>query len=366
MGVEGLSNLQRAASTLHSHLVSRGVPAVGNGAVGSPHWFGTGLRPSIFVLGARDSGADAVGDFVLAQPGACGGATRLFDDDLRYVSGLSTAVARFKRKTNVLMARNASDARQPFLNRRISSFSCSLFVDTSNYLHSRWAPLRVHSILRVDRARFRFIVVLRDPTERAVRHWRSLQASAVRAPVRYVVQRGVAESAALKLNDLNIYLNGSSFLKKVKQEVAKLHKCFEDQRVAHKSESAIGITPAQWVVCTTLACNWFECIVGTGLYAPQLRGWLQYFGHEQFLIFEARQLHSKPTEVASAIRAFLRLPHVSSPQPPFGHDNNSDLVIGDQAKRLMQRFYSDHNKHLRSLLHEIAPGGAWSEAKWLS
>ena len=34
----------------------------------------------------------------------------MFDDDLRYVSGLSTAVARFKRKTNVLMARTASDA----------------------------------------------------------------------------------------------------------------------------------------------------------------------------------------------------------------------------------------------------------------
>ena len=66
--------------------------------VGSPRWLGVGPRPSIFVLGARDSGSDALADALVGLPGFCGGPIRLFDDDTRYSAGLAAATNRYVRQ----------------------------------------------------------------------------------------------------------------------------------------------------------------------------------------------------------------------------------------------------------------------------
>eukprot|EP00965_Chrysotila_dentata_P029083 967156-Pleurochrysis_carterae.AAC.3 len=36
-----------------------------------------------------------------------------------------------------------------------------------------------------------------------------------------------------------------------------------------------------------------ECILGAGLYAPQLRGWLRFYEPKQFLLFEAKQARAE-------------------------------------------------------------------------
>ena len=54
-GGEGLRTLHREAAALHALLAERGDPPPESAVVGSPRWFGSGPRPSVFVLGARDS-----------------------------------------------------------------------------------------------------------------------------------------------------------------------------------------------------------------------------------------------------------------------------------------------------------------------
>ena len=51
-----------------------------------------------------------------------------FDDDAKYMLGLSAITSRFVR--------------------RGGNSSCATFVDTTPYLHSRWVPLRMFSTLR--------------------------------------------------------------------------------------------------------------------------------------------------------------------------------------------------------------------------
>ena len=60
-----------------------------------------------------------------------------------------------------------------------------MLVDTSAYLHSRWAPLRIRQMLQDDKSNLRFIVVLRDPV-RMERMKRAGEPSAYVTRVTYV------------------------------------------------------------------------------------------------------------------------------------------------------------------------------------
>ena len=365
-GQGGLRALQLSASALHASLTARGDAAPESLVVGSPRWLGSGPRPSVFVIGSRESGADSLADFLLAQPGVCGGALRLFDDDLRYVNGLKAVPARFTRRPMVTSSagRNFSSKKQPFSSRRALGTTCSTLLDSSMYLHSRWAPLRIYDTLQQSREQLRFIIVLRNPAERAMRHWRALQAVATRTLTRHLTKRGVAEVAASKANELNGYLNGTSFLKKIKYETAQLQGCLDAQRI--NGGHTLGVTNDDWERCVTTACNWHECIVGTGLYAPQLRAWLKYFSPHQFLLLEVNQLQWEPSKVASQIQAFLRLPPLDSIELLRGKDNSSSAAIPDQARRLMERFYSEHNQQTRKLFSELtSSSSSWARADWL-
>ena len=161
----------------------------------------------------------------------------------------------------------------------------------------------------------------------------------------------------------------------LRSHIAQLQECFEEGRATQRraggrkgdGAAAEGLSTTQWETCVTTACNWLECVIGTGIYAQQLLSWLRYFRKEQFLVLEATQLHVDHAETAAKIRAFLSLPAQASAEPFGGRDGNSSgVVIGDQAKRLMQRFYSDHNKQLKGLLEGVAPNGGWMQAAWLS
>ena len=115
--------------------------------------------PSALVIGSSHAGTDAVGDLLGAQPSVCAGALRVFDDAIRYMGGLPAPIGR-----------HVSKARR----QRGANTTCATFVATPSYLPSRWAPARLRASLWARRNELRFGVVLRNPTERAVRHWRSL------------------------------------------------------------------------------------------------------------------------------------------------------------------------------------------------
>ncbi|KAL1495658.1 hypothetical protein AB1Y20_016524 [Prymnesium parvum] len=320
--------LRAALAALRAHVAADDAPP----PIGAARWFGGGPRPSVFLLGARDASAEGLAEFLLSQPGVCGGPLRLFDDDSRYANGLAAAAARFTRRPHNASARRAS--------------ACATLVDTTPYLHTRWAAPRIHATLAAERASLRFLVVLRDPTERAVRHWRSLQASVLRA------SRHAKRDApgAPRPSDAGAYVNGSSLLKKAKHEAAQMAACLAAAPPPHSA--------AAWARCTTLACNWAECITSAGLYAPQLRGWFDYFPREQFLFLDAALLHAAPHDAAARVAEFLRFP------PPAdgaagARDNSSMATVGEQLKRVLHRFYAEHNRDLRQLLGESYPSAPW-------
>ena len=106
-----------------------------------------------------------------------------------------------------------------------------------------------------------------------------------------------------------------------------------------------------------------ECVIGAGLYAPQLRGWLRYFEPRQFLLLEASRVYADPPAAAEQLRSFLGMPLFAS-VAPLAAANLTDLTVGEQAKRVMQRFYAEHNEQTRRLFDELAPGAA-EGVSWL-
>ena len=397
-GVEAISGAVRA---LRAELVSSGEPAPDASGVGSARWLGASPRPSVLFLGARDAGHEPLAELLLAQPGVCGGPLRLFDDESRYMMGLPAALSgsvgrggasrggasrALQHAHSPVWANNGTKQRWRRQQQvRTNLTGCSLLVDTSPYLHARWSPLRVHTALRQTRSRLKLVVVLRDPTERAVRHWRGLNVVQAQARSRHSGAHSgkrTGEGARAKLDELSSYINGTNLGRKVKQEALALGECLRARREAaggggggsggggggsgrRATAEAVGLTSADdWEACTTVACGWTECILGAGMYAPQLRGWLRYFEPRQFLLLEASRVYADPLAAAEQLRSFLGMPHFTS-VAPLAATNLTDLTVGEQAKRVMQRFYAEHNEQTRRLFDELAPGVA-EGVSWLS
>ena len=401
----GIEAISAAARALRADLVSSGEPAPDASGVGSARWLGPTPRPSVLFLGARDAGHEPMAELLLAQPGVCGGPLRLFDDESRYMMGLPAALSGAVGRGGASRgstSRALQHAHSPaWANNgtkrawrrqqqvRTNLTGCSLLVDTSPYLHARWTPLRVHTALRQTRSRLKLVVVLRDPTERAVRHWRGLNVVQAQARSRHSGAHSgkrTGEGARAKLDELSSYINGTNLGRKVKQEAFALGECLRARREAaggggggggsggggggggggrRAMAEAAGLTSAEdWEACTTVACGWTECILGTGMYAPQLRGWLRYFEPRQFLLLEASRVYADPPAAAEQLRSFLGMPHFAS-VAPLAAANLTDLTVGEQAKRVMQRFYAEHNEQTRRLFDELAPGAA-EGVSWLS
>jgi len=106
--------------------------------------------------------------------------------------------------------------------------------------------------------------------------------------------------------------------------------------------------------------------VGTGLYAPQLRGWLASFSPEQMLLLEASQLSVEPLRVASVVEAFLAVPPLDA-----AGMSRAETALGRaayQGKQVLadlHAFYAPHNRDVRRLFDALAPPGAWQHAPWL-
>jgi len=120
-----------------------------------------------------------------------------------------------------------------------------------------------------------------------------------------------------------------------------------------------SVSVSAWRRCITLACNWYECVLGTGLYAPQLRHWLRYFPPERFLLLEETSLRSSPATVAKRLSAFLNL---SSPLPAStllaaAGKRSAAPVVGDSVRKLLKGFYDKQAPDVTQLLRELSPEG---------
>lgn len=323
IGATGRRALLASMASLRAALVASGEPPEAS-AVGAGRWLGSAPRPRVFLLGPREAAAEVLTATLHGgqEHGTCVGALSLFDDDTRYLGGLARAASRLMRRADLLTSATISNGTA--LGR-----PCAHLVDTTAYLHTRWAAARIRSALP-PAEQLRFVAVLRDPAELALRHWRALRgAVAARlAPSRLLrgsdglpgaVRRGAAPnasragSASASVLGYQRYINGSTLARKVRDEATAIRGCLRGRGAA-----VGGVSFDDWKACTTLQCNWMECLLAWGMYAPQLRGWLGLFSPRQFLLLEATQLTAEPRAVAAQV-ANPPCPARCAPSPSRAH-----------------------------------------------
>ena len=194
----------------------------------------------------------------------------------------------------------------------------AVIVDGSRALLAYpFAAARVHASLARPSSH-RIIVVLRDPTELAWVLWRELSA----------LPYSGSSSLGLLLRP---YLHPRNFTAKVAGEISSLSRCLADTRpsgrkgsgggggegggaqsVAGRAEAEVLFSPAVsvevWQRCMLVGCGWPSCVVGAGLYAPQLRAWRQMYSPSQLSVLMLSDLTTRTAETIAQVVRFVGLP----------------------------------------------------------
>jgi len=86
-----------------------------------------------------------------------------------------------------------------------------------------------------------------------------------------------------------------------------------------------------------------------GIYANQLKRWMEFFPKEQFLIVKSEEFFADPQSIFNQVTDFLQLPEwdfLNQKQWNVGQYNNMDVQIREQ----LQAFFKPHNERLYELL----------------
>lgn len=254
----------------------------------------------------------------------------------------------------------------------------------------------------------RVIVLLRDPTSLAWVLWRELNA--------------MPRSGAGAL--LRSYLQPRNFTAKVEAEISMLDTCLVAARSAGTKGWAAGghagaggvhsarhaaaggvhsgrhaaaepatagagpsasapavsaVSVEAWQKCTAVACGWSGCVVGAGLYAPQLRAWRQAYGPSQLAVAMLSDLTTRPEPTISRLMSFVGRPAAGAHAPRALERTAADMLPRAEAAmaaarsmprsggRLLDEFYARFAAGVRrelELMH--APLPEWTSREgWL-
>lgn len=87
-----------------------------------------------------------------------------------------------------------------------------------------------------------------------------------------------------------------------------------------------------------------------GIYADQIKDWLQLFNQEQILVLKSEDFFNKPSKTFKQVLEFLELP---SWEPKYYKQLNSNSyqnMIDSQTREKLVDYYKPHNKRLYQLL----------------
>ncbi|KAL3924530.1 MAG: hypothetical protein SGPRY_003890, partial [Prymnesium sp.] len=254
--------------------------------------------------------------------------------------------------------------------------STRLLIDGSKgLLASYYAAARLRHSLAESAHRHRIVIVLRDPSELALALWRALEA----------VEGGMREL-------ISGYLVGHNFTHKVLEETSSLSSCLSNlawsssRKGAAKRAVNTTISLQAWQQCIATECGWGGCVVGAGLFAPQLRSWRLAYGTGQVAVFTLGELKRTPAAALRHLFHFTGEPmHPSSERGPMevvsihtsvgrrmGEDSDEAIRVRGEGRRGGWRKEGKeprgHNKrrqaHRRERVRDQAGvrGGGGSEA----
>lgn len=69
-----------------------------------------------------------------------------------------------------------------------------------------------------------------------------------------------------------------------------------------------------WQQCIATECGWPGCIVGTGLFAPQIRAWRMVYPPEQVAVFTLGELARSPAAALRRLFQFSGLVNIHIPK----------------------------------------------------
>ena len=103
---------------------------------------------------------------------------------------------------------------------------------------------------------------------------------------------------------------------KVLAEGNALSRCFEAETAAGAAEpagagAAAALSTAAWERCVASVCGFRGCIMGEGVYAPQLAAWQRAARSFQWVLLPGESLRNRPAEALGRIFTVFKLP-----QPP--------------------------------------------------
>lgn len=164
-------------------------------------------------------------------------------------------------------------------------------MDATPMLHRLPAAWRmVHTLPHP--AALRFIVIFREPAERAASHFGMLRKLALRG-----------ESwAAAYVRDVNCSAD-----ERLLEEARAFAKCAAGRITSRGGGGASPgrLPPKAWHECVAVACGFHACVVGQSIYEPQLRAWLNLFSAPQVAVLTLDEFAAKPSAALGRIANFL-------------------------------------------------------------
>ncbi len=100
-----------------------------------------------------------------------------------------------------------------------------------------------------------------------------------------------------------------------------------------------------------------------GAYADQLKGWMDVFPREQFLVLKSEEFYARPSATFGRVLEFLELPHLELAE--YGKHNTGDYsAIEPALQQRLREHFRPHNRRLEELLGEKFDWEATSRETW--
>jgi Sulfotransferase domain len=269
--------------------------------------------PHFLIIGAARSGTGTLTYLLKRHPNVVGsrGELRFFDD--RWARGIGWYRLQFPARWTLWAAERAG--HRPAITGEKSPF----------YLPHVQAPRRIRELL----PEVRLMVLLRDPTARAVSHWQLLAATEYE-------NRSLEEVLDEELG------SGWQADPAGRGEQLALENA-HDYEVVDASGGAAAAGDAER---PTLARRPF---VVRGIYVNQLRRWHALFPREQLLVLRSEDLFSDPNRVIGDVCRFLGIPDVGDLGPLHRHQGNPRPVEPTTLEALRE-LYRPQNAKLEAYL----------------
>jgi len=257
------------------------------------------VLPDFLVIGAQRCGTSSLFKYLAQHPTIL----RPLRKEIEYFS------RRYNEGLPWYRSHFPTNIRKKIQNQFSHSKVCT-FEATPDYLFDPNAPSRVAEILRD----IQLIVLLRNPIERAFSHYR------------HMVRLGYEN---LTFDDAI-----AAEAERIGQDLERLNR---DPSYYYRNYAKFSY-------------------VSRGLYADQIKRWLEFFPSEHFLILQSEDLFSEPSRTYDRILKFLQL----SSGNAFEFKNFSDTRdpgklstgISDSARKHLEEVFERPNRELASLLQQ--------------